>query len=142
MEKHKPKDLDRFINGEISFEEIQGCCNEHSDSYIKNYIIFAKYERCFYSNDEHDLYEKLCYANILRLVNDHKNKEDENDWVYAQYLYAKDITYPHKMNWDILLEKIIKETNMTEYDMDRGESYYYKKKLETGSWPCDEDYDY
>ena len=140
MEKHKPKDLDRFINGEISFEEIQGCCNEHSDSYIKDCIIFAKVKRCFYSNDEHDLCEKLCYANILRLVNDHKG--DENDWVYAQYLYANDITYPHKMNWDILLEKIIKETNMTEYDMDRGESYYYKKKLETGSWPCDEDYDY
>ena len=138
MENHIPKDLARFINGEISFEEI----HEDSDPYIKNHIICAFKNTLFYSYDKHDLYEKLCFANIIRLVNLCKKNEEEYDWLYAQYLYARGIAYPHKMNWDILLEKIIKETNMTEYDMVNGENYYYKPYLETGSWPCYDDYDY
>ena len=126
-------DLDNFINGEICFEEIQGCLPEGIP--IQNEIICSESSRAFYSEEEHDLYEKLCYANILRIHLMHIQENiDDLDILYAHYLSLKDKCSPHKLNWDYLLEKIQKESNMDELDIKKGESYYntYQK---TGSWP-------
>ena len=137
MNIHIPKDLDRFINGEISWEEIQDL---YDGQPVKWLIVASFTEASYYSQDEHDLFEQLCYANILRITDLHK-REGWQDYekLYADYLLAKDISSTHKMNWDTLLEKIIKETNMSELDMDIGENILYKTYQETGSWPNDDD---
>ena len=139
MSTHIPKDLSRFINGEIAWEEIQDLYN---DLPVKWLMISSFEGASFYSKDEHDIFEKLCYANILRTNNDF-NKEglEENAYIYSKYLLAKDISLPHKMDWNILLEKIIRENNMSKLDMDEGERNY-KIYRETGSWSYIDDYDY
>ena len=137
MDFHPLKDLDRFINGEITWEEIQGIYHDRS---VKWLMVDIFTEACYYSKDEHDLFEKLCYANVLR-INDLFKDTCDYYYTYAKYLYAKDVSFPHKMGWDILLEKIIKETHMSELDIKLGKDYY-KTYQETGSWPCDDDYDY
>ena len=53
-------DLDRFIEGQIGFEEIQGFV--HEDVPLQEAITLALTHARFYSKEEHDLYEKLCYA--------------------------------------------------------------------------------
>ena len=65
-------------------------------------------------------------------------KDTQDYYICEKYLLEKNVSSPHKMDWDILLEKIIKETNMSELDIDKGEKYY-KTYLETGSWPSDND---
>ena len=56
-------DLDRFIKGQIEFDDIQGCICRGIP--IQNAIISALQEASYYSQEEHDLYEKLCYAEVL-----------------------------------------------------------------------------
>ena len=52
-------DLDRFIEGQIGFEEIQSFR-------LQQKIRLALQNGAYYSEREHDLYEKLCYAAVLR----------------------------------------------------------------------------
>ena len=92
-------DLDRFINGEIGFEEIQGFI--HEDFPIKESIRLALYNGWAYPQKEHDLYEKLCYASVLRLVSLLSPHS-----IYSVYLVAKKLCAPHKLDWDCLLKKI------------------------------------
>ena len=58
----KLNDLDRFISGQIGFEEIQGQVKE--GVYIQDAIIGGLSPKCP-SKLEHDLYEKFCYATVL-----------------------------------------------------------------------------
>ena len=113
-------DLDRFINGEICFEDIKGFI--HEDVSIQGAIICAIQNKLFYSEKEHDLYEKLCYSFILRA----KNKIQYYDTyaLYAIYLAAKSKCSPHKLDWNNLLEKIKEESDMDKDDMKRGEEIY------------------
>ena len=59
-------DLDRFIEGQIRFEDIQGYL--HGDIPIHGAIVGALEEASYYSEKEHDLYEKLCYAYVLYVL--------------------------------------------------------------------------
>ena len=52
-------DLDRFIEGQIGFDEIQSFR-------LQQKIRLALQNGAYYSEREHDLYEKLCYAEVLR----------------------------------------------------------------------------
>ena len=52
-------DLDRFIDGEIGFEEIQGCIPLGIS--IQG-AIESVFNVKYHPKEEHDLYEKLCYA--------------------------------------------------------------------------------
>ena len=132
-------DLDRFINGEICYEEIQGYI--HEDIPIDNAILFAKSNKAFYNDKEHDLYEKICYADVLRSCHQFiKDNLHEPVYIYTYYLYLKDISASHKLDWDNLLEKIKKEMIIDKWDMDSGGSYY-KTYHEAGSW-SDDDYDF
>ena len=127
------KDLDRFINGEICLEEIKGYVHGHVP--IENAIINALTNALFYKN-EHDLYEKLCFASVLRTLGIFK--QTEGAYLYGRYLALKDKCRPHKLNWACLLRKIKKESNMNKYEMEEGESNYnYYKR--TGGWPLDYD---
>ena len=58
-------DLDRFISGQICFDDIQGYILGIIP--IERAIRWAlKYKsRYFYTKEEHDIYEKLCYATVL-----------------------------------------------------------------------------
>ena len=110
-------DLDRFIEGQIRFEDIQGYIP--GDIPIQGAIIGALQEVSYYSEEEHDLYEKLCYAHMLRAVQNYAPYA-----LYAYYLVAKDKCSHHKLHWDSLLEKIKMESGMDEVDMERGRSLY------------------
>ena len=110
-------DLDRFIEGQIRFEDIQGYL--HGDIPIYGAIIGALQEGSYYSEEEHDLYEKLCYAHMLHAIQNYDPYA-----LYAYYLVAKDKCSPHKLDWDSLLEKIQMESGMNEGDMERGRGLY------------------
>ena len=110
-------DLDRFINGEICFEDVQGFIHEHVP--IQQAIILGLQSALFYSKKEHYLYEKLCYAHMLHAIENY----EPYAW-YAIYLAAKSKCSPHKMDWDDLLKKIKEELSMDKYDMVRGENIY------------------
>lgn len=117
-------DLDRFIVGQIGFDDIQGFIHENVP--IQEAIKFALFDKSSYSKEEHDLYEKLCYAEVLdcMLYNDHEE-------LYAIYLFAKNRCFPHKLDWDGLLEKVKMESGMRDVDITRG-STLYKKCLRKG----------
>ena len=105
-------DLDRFINGDISFDEIQSFR-------LQQYVMSAFNVSSLYSKEEHDLYEKLCYAEVLHCMEDYNHEE-----LYAIYLFAKCKCFPHKLDWDGLLEKIKVESGVDYVDIARGTSMY------------------
>ena len=113
-------DLDRFIEGQIGFEEIQGFV--HEDVPIQGAIIDALTLSLFYSKEEHDLYEKLCYAYVLYVLYITPNSPPAE--FYAIYLFARGKCVPHKLDWDGLLEKIKMESGMNDVDIARGTSTY------------------
>ena len=111
-------DLDRFIEGQIGFEEIQGFV--HEDVPLQEAIKCSlTYARFYYSKEEHDLYEKLCYAEVLHCIEYYEHEE-----MYAIYLFAKDRCFPHKLDWDGLLEKIKMESRIDDTDIVEGASMY------------------
>ena len=119
-------DLDRFIDGEISFEEIQG--------YIPLGIsiqgaIESVFNVKYHPKEEHDLYEKLCYAAVLRHM-----KLDDGAELYAIYLFAKNGCFPHKLDWDSLLEKIKRESGMNNADIIEGTDMYEECKKKGGCY--------
>ena len=81
-------DLDRFIEGQIGFKEIQSFR-------LQQKISLALQHASYYSEREHDLYEKLCYAAVLRHM-----KLDNGEELCAIYLFAKNGCFPHKLDWD------------------------------------------
>ena len=105
-------DLDRFIEGEIGFKEIQSCR-------LQQKIILALKNASYYSEREHDLYEKLCYAAVLRHM-----KLDNGEELCAIYLFAKNGCFPHKLDWDGLLEKIKMESGIDALDILHGGDLY------------------
>ena len=130
----KLNDLDRFINGQIGFEEIQGQVKE--GVYIQDAIIGGLSPKCP-SKLEHDLYEKFCYATLLYRMRFYSPSS-----LYAEYLVAKEASSPHKLDWDHLLKKIEIESNMDKHDMNRGQWLYedYKSGYRS-SWLSDNDSD-
>ena len=105
-------DLDRFIEGQIGFEEIQS-------SELRQEIALALQNKLRDSQEEHDLYEKLCYAAVLHYVKFY------DGWVlYEIYLSAKNACSPHKLDWDRLLEKIKMESGMNDFDILHGTDEY------------------
>ena len=124
-------DLDRFINGQIEFDEIQGYVKEGVE--IQDAIEGVLHSKCP-SKDLHDLYEKLCYAYVL-----HSMQFYTPHSLYADYLVAKEVSSPHKLNWDLLLKIIVKKSNMDVYDMSRGQGLYedYKSGFRS-SWLSDD----
>ena len=124
-------DLDRFINGQIEFDEIQGYVKEGVE--IQDAIKGVLHSECP-SKDLHDLYEKLCYAYVL-----HDMQFYTPHSLYAGYLVAKEVSSPHKLNWDLLLKIIVKKSNMDVYDMSRGQGLYedYKSGFRS-SWLSDD----
>ena len=74
-------DLNRFINWDIEFKEIEGSVNDDVD--IQNAIINSIHNFLFYKNDL-DLYEKLCYSDFLRDIQYYSNCE-----LYAAYIVIK-----------------------------------------------------
>lgn len=112
-------DLDRFIDGQIGFEEIQGCIP--SGITIEGAIITVLNAK-YHPKEEHDLYEKLCYAHVLYDLHITPNSSPAE--FYAIYLFAKGICSPHKLDWDGLLEKIKMESGMNDVDIARGTSMY------------------
>ena len=123
-------DLDRFINGQIEFDEIQGYVKEGVE--IQDAIEGVLHSKC--PKDLHDLYEKLCYANVL-----HSMQFDTPSSLYSDYLVAKEVSSAPKLNWDLLLKIIEKKSNMDEYDMARGQGLYedYKSGF-SSSWLSDD----
>ena len=120
-------DLDRFIKGEICFDEIKGYISQDKIYWA---IIYTGRESLFYSEEEHDLYEKICYADILRICQDLKDNRHEPFHLYRKYLYLKDISAPHILDWDNWIENIKKEMNMEEWVIKRAESWnenYHKE---------------
>ena len=120
-------DLDRFIEGQIGFDDIQGCI--HEDIPIRGAIVGALQDASFYPNEEHDLYEKLCYAHMLRAMQNYDHYA-----LYAIYLAAKSKCSPQKLDWNSLLEKIKEGSGMDENDMLEGEKIYkdYAKRGSRG----------
>lgn len=116
-------DLDRFINGQICFDDIQGYIL--GNIHIESAIIFALKHKpsSFYTKEEHDIYEKLCYATLLYSMQFYSPSS-----LYAEYLVAKDVSTPHKLDWDCLLYKIKREFNMSESEMSYGHSLYENYK--------------
>ena len=112
-------DLDRYIQGQIEFEDIQGCINENIS--IREAIIDAAGKYSNFSNEEHVLYEKLCYADVL-LYTKYNGAQPYN--IYAFYLFQKKISSPHKLDWARLLEKIKRESGMNYQDILSGKSIY------------------
>ena len=131
-------DLDRFINGEIRYDDIKGFI--HGNIPIQGTIILSLQDASFYSKEEHDLYEKLCYAYLLYVL--HITPDCPPLEYYALYLAAKDECSPHKLNWNNLLEKIKMETGMKEHDMRRGENIYKNYKESGRSYVLLPDDDY
>ena len=128
-------DLDRFINGEIGFEEIQGFI--HEDVPIEEAIRLALYKSWVYPQEEHDLYEKLCYASVLRLVS-----RISTHSLYSEYLVAKKLCAPHKLDWNCLLRKIRREANIDKYAMLCGQNLYERYASGfSSSWYSDDDSD-
>ena len=107
--------MDRFIDGQIGFEEIQGFV--HEDVPIQEAIMLALTHAKFYSKEEHDLYEKLCYAHVLYVLHITPNSPPVE--FYAIYLFAKGICSPHKLDWSVLLEKIKMESGVNDTDIAR-----------------------
>ena len=133
-------DLDRFIMGEIGFHEIQGRTDHDCSIYWSIIsIISARKEASYYSKDEHDFYEKLCYADVLRTIQEPSLRLSPHN-VYAKYLAEKDLCSPHKLDWNLLFEKIKKITEMNKFEMDYGESLY-KDYQKGGDLFADIDYD-
>lgn len=62
MALYHTSDLDHFIKGEISFEEIKGFIHEVIP--IQKEISLSLQDVLFYSEKEHDLYEKLNVPHI------------------------------------------------------------------------------
>ena len=120
-------DLDRFIEGQIGFDEIQGCICEVIP--IQNAITSALQEASYYSKEEHDLYEKLYYAAVLLHM-----KFDNGAELYAIYLFAKNGCFPHKLDWDSLLEKIKRESGMNDADIIEGTDMYEECKKKGGCY--------
>ena len=88
-------DLDRFISGQILFEEIQGFI--HEDVPVQEAITLSLINALFYnSKEEHDLYEKLCYPKNFHSMQSYKHEE-----LYAIYLFQK--AYAFRTNW---IEKV------------------------------------
>ena len=115
-------DLDRFIEGQIGFEEIQSFR-------LQQKIILALQNKLFYSKEEHALYEKLCYAEVL-----YSMKFDDGAELYAIYLFAKNGCFPHKLDWDGLLEKIKRESGMDDADIIEGTDIYEECKERGGCY--------
>ena len=113
-------DLDRYIEGQIGFDDIQGYI--HEDIPIQSAIIVALEYVSYYSEEEHDLYEKLCYAYVLYVLYIIPNSPPSE--FYAIYLFARGKCSPHKLDWDGLLEKIKMESGMNDVDIARGTSMY------------------
>ena len=113
-------DLDRFIEGRIRFEDMQGYL--HGDIPIYGAVIGALEKASYHSQEEHDLYEKLCFAYVLYVLHITPNSSPAE--FYAIYLFAKGICSPHKLDWDGLLEKIKMESGMNDVDIARGTSMY------------------
>ena len=140
-------DLERFINGEIRFEDIQGDIPGHIGEGPSIYwsIIDARKEASFYSKNEQDLYEKLCYADVLRLMHDFEPCDEPSE-LYAKYLALKDKCSQHKLDWDCLLNKIKKISKMNVDDMETGKKFYKSYKEGGGDiyeyFPEDYNYDY
>ena len=120
-------DLDRFIKGQIEFDDIQGCI--HRGIPIQNAITSALQEASYYSQEEHDLYEKLCYAEVL-----YSMTFDNGAELYAIYLFAKNGCFPHKLDWDGLLEKIKRESGMDDADIIEGTDMYEECKERGGCY--------
>ena len=110
-------DLDRFIKGQIEFDDIQGA------------ITSALQQASYYSQEEHDLYEKLCYAKVL-----YSMTFDNGAELYAIYLFAKNGCFPHKLDWDSLLEKIKRESGMNNADIIEGTDMYEECKKKGGCY--------
>ena len=128
-------DLDRFINGQIEFDEIQGYVKEGVE--IQDAIKGVLHSECP-SKDLHDLYEKLCYAYVLHSMQ-YSMQFYTPSSLYSVYLVAKEVSSPQKLNWDLLLKIIEKKSNMDEYDMARGQGLYedYKSGF-SSSWLSDD----
>ena len=125
------KDLDRFINGQIEFEEIQGYIK--NEVHIQDAIRHVLKGKCT-SKEKHDLYEKLCYATVLYSMRFYSPSS-----LYSEYLVAKEVSSPHKLNWENFLKKIKKEFNMNSIDIVRGQGLYedYKSGINS-SWLSDD----
>ena len=136
-------DLENFIKGEIRFEDIKGHTEEGCSIYWS--IISARQETSFYSKDEQDLYEKLCYADVLRLMHDFEPCDEPSE-LYAKYLALKDKCSQHKLDWDCLLNKIKKISKMNVDDLETGKKFYKSYKEGGGDiyeyFPEDYNYDY
>ena len=113
-------DLDRFIQGEIEFEDIEGCICENIS--IQDAIIDAAGRDSDFSDEEHDLYEKLCYADVLLYT---KYIMTLNLTIYMHFIYfRKKYALLHKLDWDCLFAMIIKESRMHYNDIKVGKSIY------------------
>ena len=110
-------DLDRFIKGQIRFEDIQGFV--HKDVLVQEAITHALTHALFYSKEEHDLYEKLCYAEVLHCMQYYDRSE-----LYAIYLFAKGICSTHKLDWGGLLAKLKRESGINDRDIASGTNMY------------------
>jgi hypothetical protein len=62
--------------------------------------------------------------------------ECETRWLYEFYLAEKNKCLSHKLDWEQLLKKIKKDTQMSERDLVTGEMYFEEHKI-TGEWPGD-----
>ena len=122
--------LDRFIQGEIAFSDIDDnirICELFSlerairgaleDVSLLIYIV------------EDDLFEKLCYANVLWW---HQNFDHEV--LYAIYLFAKGKCPLHKLDWDALLEKLKKEFWINGRDIVEGTNMYKECQKKGGNY--------
>ena len=116
--------LDRFIKGEIGFEEIQGCIP--SGITIKGAIISVLNAK-YHPKEEHDLYEKLCYAEVLLCMESYTHAS-----LCAVYFFARGKCSPHKLDWDGLLEKIKMESGVNDVDIARGTSWYERCQKKGG----------
>ena len=122
------KELDLFINGEISSDQLKSFIEE--DISLKNAINSILVNGFLY--EDNILKEKLYYAYILSQA----SKPDvKSFWIYTLYLFCRNIISSPKLNWDLLLKRITEKCHITEQDKKLG-SEYYKEHKQNGFWPC------
>ena len=59
---------------------------------------------------------------------------DNGAELYAIYLFAKNGCFPHKLDWDSLLEKIKRESGMNDADIIEGTDMYEECKKKGGCY--------
>ena len=122
------KELDLFINGDITSDELKSFIED--DISFKNAINSILVNGFLY--EDSILKEKLYYAYIISQASIPNVK---SYWIYTLYLIARNVISSPKLDWDLLYKRITEKCHITEQDKKLGSIHYNEHKL-NGFWPC------